>query len=185
MDFNGEAFHFEKDGKCSLAAGSSGCRCANDVMVPHQHAECRGHAAQASAYYPPAMCRAVVKAFEHAWSSDINSLEKMTERLLLKYEDEDHSTSSRTLTSSSPLTTASPTTCCGGDGGEPMVLALSTEEAFLGSCANWEEAGGDQANHAEDSSSCRSHWHEQLGAAPASKRCSRMGPGDCPEPSMP
>ena len=34
MDFNGEAFHFEKDGKCSLAAGSSGCRCANDVMVP-------------------------------------------------------------------------------------------------------------------------------------------------------
>ena len=97
----------------------------------HQHAECRGHAAQASAYYPPAMCRAVVKAFEHAWSSDINSLEKMAERLLLKYEDEDHSTSSRTLTSSSPLTTASPTTCCDGDGGEPMVLALSRKKLSL------------------------------------------------------
>ena len=75
----------------------------------HQHAECRGHAAQASAYYPPAMCKAVVKAFEHAWSSDVNSLEKLTERFLLKYEDEDNSTSSRTLTSSSPLTTTSPT----------------------------------------------------------------------------
>jgi len=77
------------------------------------------------------MCRAIVKAFEHAWSSDINSLEKMAERLLLKYEDEDHSTSSRTLTSSSPLTTASPTTCCDGDGGEPMVLALSRKKLSL------------------------------------------------------
>ena len=34
MDFNGEAFHFEKDGKCLRAAGSYGCLCAGDAMVP-------------------------------------------------------------------------------------------------------------------------------------------------------
>lgn len=33
------------------------------------HAECRGPAAQASAYYPVSMCQAVVKAMRHQWNA--------------------------------------------------------------------------------------------------------------------
>eukprot|EP00435_Cladocopium_sp_Y103_P022810 s1452_g5.t1 len=95
----------------------------------HEHAECRGEAAQASAYYPPAMCKAVVKAFEHAWNSDIHSLEKLTEKMLLKYEDtEHHPTSSRTLTSSPTMSTSRSMTS--GDDG-PMVMALSRKKLAL------------------------------------------------------
>ena len=39
----------------------------------HEHAECRGPAAQASAYYPASMCKAIVKAMTHNWRRSDNT----------------------------------------------------------------------------------------------------------------
>lgn len=60
-----------------------------------------------------------------------------------------------------------------------------SQEVDAGDGAHWQEAGGDQADDASSSSSCRTHWHEQPGAASATEGCARMGLGVCPEPSRP
>ena len=53
----------------------------------HEHAECRGPAAEASSYYPDKMCRDVLKALEFSWKQDSRSLEKETENYLLQIND--------------------------------------------------------------------------------------------------
>ena len=54
----------------------------------HEHAECRGNAAQASAYYPPAMCRDILKAFDFQWKSADRHLVKDVENYLLTVPQE-------------------------------------------------------------------------------------------------
>lgn len=54
----------------------------------HEHAECRGEAAVASAYYPKAMCLSILKGFEHQRRARENSLEKSVETYLLDIHEE-------------------------------------------------------------------------------------------------
>ena len=63
----------------------------------HEHAACRGNAAQASAYYPPQMCKDVCKAMSHAWKRQNSSLERLVETYLLENHIEDHLVSSADL----------------------------------------------------------------------------------------
>ena len=46
----------------------------------HEHAECRGMAAQASSYYPQRMCKEILKGMKHAWQQQVSSLEKDVEK---------------------------------------------------------------------------------------------------------
>ena len=54
-------------------------RCTED----HEHVECRGSAAQASSYYPPAMCKDILKAFDHQWKTADKGLIRDAEAFLL------------------------------------------------------------------------------------------------------
>ena len=89
----------------------------------HKHAECRGHAAEASAYYPSAMCKSILKAFEHAWNHDAFSLEKMAEKHLLEIDIKPSDTTSRSLSTWSSSTMPRTTT--------PEVMALSRRKLSL------------------------------------------------------
>ena len=59
-------------------------RCSED----HEHVECRGAAAQASAYYPAAMCREVLKAFHYAWTTSDLGMVRDAEVHLLHVPEE-------------------------------------------------------------------------------------------------
>ena len=50
----------------------------------HEHAECRGQAAEASSYYPKALCRDVVKGMIYQWQQEKNGLEQSVEAYLLE-----------------------------------------------------------------------------------------------------
>ena len=63
-------------------------RCPGD----HEHAECRGMAAQASSYYPPLMCKEVVKAMTKQWSSEDVWMASQVEDYLIEADPEMKST---------------------------------------------------------------------------------------------
>ena len=91
----------------------------------HEHAECRGQAAEASSYYPVSLCRDVVKGMEHRWRQERDDLTKMVETYLLEVpEGTDEETTSNLLPGESQ----------GGHHGfelEPQVMALSRKRLDL------------------------------------------------------
>ena len=54
----------------------------------HEHAECRGQAAMASAYYPLALCQAVLRAIKYQWTLQDKNDIYLTEKYLLQVEPE-------------------------------------------------------------------------------------------------
>ena len=54
----------------------------------HEHAECRGEAAQASAYYPPKLCADVLKSLKVQWKTQDKEMIYLTEKHLLDVEPE-------------------------------------------------------------------------------------------------
>ena len=91
----------------------------------HEHAECRGQAAEASSYYPASLCKDVVKGMEHRWRQERDDLTKMVETYLLEVpEGTDEETTSTLLPGESQ----------GEHHGfelEPQVMALSRKRLDL------------------------------------------------------
>ena len=63
----------------------------------HEHAECRGIAAQASSYYPQRMCKEILKGVRHAWQQQVSSLERDVEKYIFHVEHDRDLTSSTAL----------------------------------------------------------------------------------------
>ena len=89
----------------------------------HEHAQCRGNAAQSSAYYPPKMCQAICKAMMHLWQGQDSSLERAAELYLLDTVTEKDVVSSCDLPRRAPQSDL--------PGGEEQVLALSRRRLDL------------------------------------------------------
>ena len=97
----------------------------------HEHAECRGMAAQASSYYPLAMCKAVLKAMEHEWRHGKDSLERHVEVYLLENEQGMNGTLLGRCDEVRPDDPSGETTLPPGED-QQHVLALSRKRLDLG-----------------------------------------------------
>ena len=54
----------------------------------HEHVHCRGQVAQASSFYPPRMCKDILKAMKYDWTQQSNSLEKMVGHYMLEIDNQ-------------------------------------------------------------------------------------------------
>ena len=55
----------------------------------HEHVHCRGEVAQASAYYPPKLCKDICKVMKHCWQRRDRSLEQDAQTYLLDIPKDD------------------------------------------------------------------------------------------------